>query len=65
MRSELVFAAQFTLPNRYVLCRVLSTATRKFHRPRTRIEDTTDDVLRHIAASEPGIVMRDEPTHVK
>jgi hypothetical protein len=65
VRSELVFAAKCTLPNRYVLCRVLSTATRKFHRPKTRVEDTTDEVLRRIAASEPGIVMRDEPTHVK
>ena len=60
MRSELVFAAKCTLPNRYVLCRVLSTATRKFHRPNTRIEDTTDDVLRRIATSAPGAAIRDE-----
>jgi|SRR5271167_288873 len=38
----MVFAAERTLPNRYLLCRVLATtATRKFHKPATRIEDTT------------------------
>jgi len=49
MRSELVFAAKRTLSNRYTLCRVLSTSTRKFHISNTRIEDTTDAVLRRIA----------------
>ncbi len=49
MRSEMVFAAERTLPNRYMLCRVLATATRKFHKPATRVEDTTDAVLRRIA----------------
>ncbi len=49
MRSEMVFAAERTLPNRYMLCRVLATATRKFHEPATRIEDTTDALLRRIA----------------
>ena len=34
MRSELVFAAEHTLPNRYSLCRLVSMATRKFHRPK-------------------------------
>jgi len=40
MRSELVFAAERSLRNRYSLCRLLSTATRKFHRPNTRVEKT-------------------------
>ena len=51
MRSELVFEAKRTLSNRYELCRVLSTAARKFHKPGTRVEDTTDDVLQYIADS--------------
>jgi len=51
MRSEMVFAVQRKLSNRYILCRVLATATRRFHKPATRIEDTTDAVLRHIANS--------------
>ena len=45
----MVFAAERTLPNRYMLCRVLATATRKFQRSATRVEDTTDAVLRRIA----------------
>ena len=49
MRSEMVFAAERTLPNRYLLCRVLATATRKFHKPANRIENTTDALLGHIA----------------
>ena len=49
MRSEMVFAAEHRLPNRYMLCRVLATATRKFHKPATRIEETTDAMLRRIA----------------
>lgn len=57
MRSELVFAANRTLSNRYVLCRILATATRKFHKPHTRIEDTTDDVLQRIANSEVAAVI--------
>ena len=62
MRSELVFAAKCTLPSRYALCRVLSTATRKFHRPRTRIEDTTDDVLRYVAKSGVAAVILGKST---
>ena len=51
MRSELVFAAKRGLSDRYALCRIADTATRKFHRPKTRIEDTTDAVLQYIADS--------------
>ena len=59
MRSELVFAAERTLRNRYSLCRLVSTATRKFHRPNTRIEETTDLVLRHIAKANAEVVELD------
>ncbi len=59
MRSELVFAAERTLRNRYGLCRLASTATRKFHRPNTRVEETTDAVLRHIANASAGAVKLD------
>ena len=54
MRSEMVFAAEHRLPNRYMLCRVLAKATRKVHNPATRIEDTTDAILQHIANSREG-----------
>ena len=59
MRSELVFAAEHTLRNRYSLCRLVSTATRRFHRPNTRVEETTDAVLRHIANGSAGVVKLD------
>ena len=52
VRSELVFDAVHTLRNRYMLCQLASKATRKFHRPNTRIQDTTNDVLQLIAESE-------------
>jgi len=52
MRSELVFEAVHTLRNRYTLCQLASKATRKFHRPSTRIQDTTNEVLNKIAGSE-------------
>jgi len=52
VRSELVFDAVHTLRNRYMLCQLASKATRKFHRPNTRIQDTTNDVLQRIADSE-------------
>jgi hypothetical protein len=52
MRSELVFEAVHTLRNRYMLCQLASKATRKFHKPSTRIQDTTNDVLNRIADSE-------------
>src|SRR5208282_2638001 len=52
MRSELVFEAVTTLRNRYMLCQLASKATRKFHKPNTRIQDTTNEVLHRIADSE-------------
>ncbi len=52
IRSDLVFEAVHTLRNRYMLCQLASKATRKFHKPNTRIQDTTNDVLQLIAESE-------------
>jgi hypothetical protein len=45
MRSELVFAAMVHVPNRFLLTRIAAKATRKFHRPNTRMEETVNDVL--------------------
>ena len=45
MRSDLVFRARAHISNRYQLCKLVAKGTRKFHRPRTRLEDTTNDVL--------------------
>jgi len=52
MRSDLVFEALHTLQNRYMLCQLASKATRRFHRPNTRIQETTNEVLTRIASSE-------------
>jgi hypothetical protein len=52
MRSELIYDALRTVENRYLLCQVASKATRKFHRPNTRIQDTMNEVLERFAESE-------------
>jgi hypothetical protein len=45
MRSDLVFGAFAQISNRYQLCGLVSKGTRKLHRPKTRLQDTTNDVL--------------------
>jgi hypothetical protein len=65
VRSEMVFAAEHRLPNRYMLCRVLASATRKFHKPATRIEDTTDAMLRRIANANAAALGMDSATIVQ
>jgi hypothetical protein len=45
MRSELVFAARAYVSNAFLLTKLVSKATRKLHKPNTRIQDTTNDVL--------------------
>ena len=52
MRSDRVFDAVETLRNRYMLCQLASKATRKFHRPNTRIQDTMNQVFDRIAGAE-------------
>lgn len=45
MRSELVFKAFIYESNRYQLCRLIAKGTRKLHRPNTRLQETTNDVI--------------------
>jgi hypothetical protein len=52
MRSDRVFEALHTMQNRYMLCQLASKATRRFHRPNTRIQETMNDVLDRISVSE-------------
>ena len=59
MRSNLVFEALHTLRNRYMLCQLASKATRKFHRPNTRIQETINEVLDKISASERDDILRE------
>jgi hypothetical protein len=53
MRSELVFGAMTYVSNRFLLTRLASRATRTFHRPNTRIEDTANEVFERFAHANP------------
>ncbi|HTA85486.1 MAG TPA: hypothetical protein VK729_04395 [Silvibacterium sp.] len=53
MRSDLIFGALAHVTNRYQLCQLASKATRKLHKPNTRLQDTTNDVLVRFHASSP------------
>jgi hypothetical protein len=52
MRSDRVFDALQTLRNRYMLCQLASKATRRFHKPNTRIQETMNEVFDRIAETE-------------
>ena len=54
MRSDLVFGALSHVSNRYQLCQLASKATRKLHKPNTRLQDTTNEVLGRFQFSDPG-----------
>ena len=53
MRSNLVFGAMAYVSNRYLLTRLASKATRKLHRPNTRIQETTNEVLLRFSRVSP------------
>ena len=63
MRSDKVFQSLHTLQNRYMLCQLASKATRRFHRPNTRIQETMNEVLERIADADRGQVLT-EPENV-
>jgi hypothetical protein len=54
MRSDLVFGALSHVSNRYQLCQLASKATRKLHKPNTRLQDTTNEVLGRFHITNPG-----------
>jgi hypothetical protein len=56
MRSDLVFGALSYVSNRYQLCQLASKATRKLHKPNTRVQDTTNEVLYRFHTTNPGVV---------
>jgi len=61
MRSDRVFGALHSVRNRYMLCQLASKATRKFHRPNTRIQETMNEVLdRFGTVAEAARVMNPE-----
>jgi hypothetical protein len=54
MRSDLIFGALAHLENRYQLCQLASKATRKLHKPNTRLQDTTNEVLLRFHDNNPA-----------
>ena len=56
MRSDLIFGALTHVNNRYQLCQLASKATRKLHKPNTRLQDTMNDVLLRFREQSPGAV---------
>jgi len=57
MRSDLIYDALDTVNNRYLLCQLVSKATRKFHKPNTRVQETMNDVLARVGAEQPEKVL--------
>jgi hypothetical protein len=53
MRSEQVFGAMAHVPNRFLLTKLAAKATRKFHRPSARVEETVTEVLRRFKQVSP------------
>lgn len=49
MRSHLIYGALTPVQNRYMLCQLVSQATRKFHRPQTRVQDTMNNIFNRFA----------------
>jgi hypothetical protein len=62
MRSDLIFGALTHVTNRYELCQLASKATRKLHKPNTRLQDTTNEVLDRFKDSLPMDAAAAEPT---
>jgi hypothetical protein len=64
MRSRNVFGALHTMKNRYILCQLASKATRKFHRPNTRIQETMNEVLELIASEQLPMIKESEGKNI-
>jgi hypothetical protein len=68
MRSELIFEALLREPNRYLLCRLVAKGTRKLHRPNTRMEETTNELLERFsqpASTSEAVVIERKPVHTQ
>ena len=53
MRADLTLMALAHESNRYLLTRLIAKATRKLHRPNTRLQDTMNDVFERFGRSKP------------
>jgi hypothetical protein len=61
MRAELTFKAFARNSNRYLLCRLAASATRKLHRPNSRIQETMNEALDYLGGSTPNTVVAAVP----
>ncbi len=52
MRSDLIYDALDTVTNRYLLCQLVSKATRQFHKPNTRVQETMNEVLARVGGAD-------------
>jgi hypothetical protein len=52
MRSDLIYESLKPVNNRYLLCQLVSKATRKFHKPNTRIQDTMNDIFVRVGKAD-------------
>jgi hypothetical protein len=52
MRSDLIYHALDTVRNRYLLGQTISKATRKFHKPNTRVQETMNEVLVRVGKAQ-------------
>jgi hypothetical protein len=53
VRADLTLMALARESNRYLLTRLIAKATRKLHRPNTRLQDTMNDVFERFGCSRP------------
>jgi hypothetical protein len=58
MRADLTLMALAHESNRYLLTRLIAKATRKLHRPNTRVQDTMNDAFERFGCSKPGAARR-------
>ena len=49
MRSELVFTAKTSIPNRYQLCSSVAAATRKLHREGSSFSESINEAMTYFA----------------
>ena len=52
MRADLTLMALAHESNRYLLTRLIAKATRKLHRPKTRLQDTMNDAFEQFGFSK-------------
>jgi hypothetical protein len=52
MRSDRVHKALVNIQNRFMLCRLVSVATRKYHDPDMRVQNVINDVIGWFADAE-------------